>query len=48
MRWRETEYVIFGTTPQPGGARYHVLRNGPLAKHKKDNGIVFEVYLREI
>jgi hypothetical protein len=48
MGWREPEYVVFATTPQPGGARYRVLRSGPLAKHKKENGIVFEAYLWEI
>jgi hypothetical protein len=48
MGWREPEYVIFCTTPQPGGARYRVLRSGPLAKHKKENGIIFEAYLWEI
>jgi hypothetical protein len=48
MGWREPEYVIFCTTPQPGGARYHVLRSAPLAKHKKENGIIFKAYLWEI
>jgi hypothetical protein len=48
MGWRELEYVVFATTPQLGGARYLILRVGPLAKKKKENGIVFQEYLREI
>jgi hypothetical protein len=48
MGWRELEYVVFSTTPQPGGVRYRVLRSGPLAKHKRENEIVFKAYLREI
>jgi hypothetical protein len=48
MGCREPEYIIFATTPQLGGARYCVLRAGPLAKQEKDNGIVFEAYLQEI
>jgi hypothetical protein len=48
MGWQEPEYAIFTTTPQPGGARYRVLRSRPLAKKKKENKIVFEAYLREI
>jgi hypothetical protein len=48
MGWREPEHVVFCTTPQQGGARYRVLRSAPLAKHKRENGIIFEAYLREI
>jgi hypothetical protein len=33
MGWREPEYVVFGTTPQPGGARYRVLRSRPIRGH---------------
>jgi hypothetical protein len=48
MGWREPEYTVFDTTPQPRGARYCVLRVGPLAKKKKEKEIVFEAYLQEI
>jgi hypothetical protein len=46
MGWKEPDHVTFCTTPQPGGARYRVLKSVPLAKHKKENGIIFEAYLR--
>ena len=45
MGWREPEYVVFATRPQPTRARYLVLRSGPQAKQKRDNGIIFEAYL---
>jgi hypothetical protein len=45
MGWREPEYVVFSTRPQPVGARYRVLRLGPQARHKRKNGIIFEAYL---
>jgi hypothetical protein len=48
MGWREPKHVIFCTTPHPGGAIYRILRSVPLAKHKRENGIVFKAYLREI
>jgi hypothetical protein len=48
MGWKEPEHAIFCTTPQPGGAIYRVLRSAPLAKRKRENGIVFEAYLRDI
>jgi hypothetical protein len=48
MGWKEPDYVIFCTTPQPGGQRYCVLKSMPLAKRKKGNGIIFESYLWEI
>jgi hypothetical protein len=48
MGWNELDYIIFCTTPQPRGARYHILKSTPLAKHKKGNGIIFESYLWEI
>jgi hypothetical protein len=48
MGWREPEHAVFCTTPQPGGERYRVLRSAPLAKHKRENGIVFKDYLWEI
>ena len=48
MGWKEPYYIIFCTTPQPGGVRYHVLKSMPLAKNKKGNVIIFESYLWEI
>jgi hypothetical protein len=48
MGWKELDHVIFCTTPWLGGARYHILKSTPLAKHKKENRIIFEAYLREI
>jgi hypothetical protein len=48
MGWEELEYVVFATRPQPEGARYRVLRSGPQARQNKDNGIIFEAYLREM
>jgi hypothetical protein len=48
MGWREPKHIIFCTTPQLGGAGYRVPRSVPLAKHKRENGIVFKAYLREI
>ena len=48
MGWKEPEYTVFCTTPQPKGERYRVLRSTPLAKHKKGNGIIFKAYLLEI
>jgi hypothetical protein len=48
MGWKESDYVIFCTTPQLGGARYRVLKSIPLGKHKKGNGIIFESYLWEM
>jgi hypothetical protein len=48
MGWKELDYVIFCTTPQPGGARYRILKSTPLGKHKKGNGIIFESYLQEM
>jgi hypothetical protein len=46
--WREPEYVVFCTRPQPVGARYLLLISRPQAKHKRENGIIFEEYLRDI
>jgi hypothetical protein len=46
--WKESDHVTFCTTPQPGGARYRVMKSVPLANHKKENGIIFEAYLREM
>jgi hypothetical protein len=48
MGWREPEYIVFATRPQPVGVRYLVLRSRPQARQKRDNGIIFEAYLREI
>jgi hypothetical protein len=48
MGWREPGYVIFCTRPQPAGERYLLLRSGPHAKHKRENGIIFEAYLCDI
>jgi hypothetical protein len=48
MGWREPGYVIFCTRPQPAGARYLLLRSGPQARHKRENGIIFEAYLWDI
>jgi hypothetical protein len=48
MGWKEPEHVIFCTTPQPGGARYRILKSASLAKHKRENGIVFKAYLWEM
>jgi hypothetical protein len=46
--WREPEYVIFCTKPQPTGERYILLRSEPQGKHKRENGIIFEAYLWDI
>jgi hypothetical protein len=46
--WREPEYVVFCNRPQPTGARYLSLRFGPQARNKRENGIIFEAYLRDI
>jgi hypothetical protein len=48
MGWKELDHITFCTTPQPGGASYYVLKSAPLAKHKKENGIIFEAYLQEM
>jgi hypothetical protein len=48
MGWREPEYVIFCTRPQRAEARYLLLRSGPQARHKRENRIIFEAYLRDI
>jgi hypothetical protein len=48
MGWRELEYVVFSTRPQLGGARYILLRSDPEARHKRENGIIFEAYLWDI
>jgi hypothetical protein len=48
MGWWEPEYVVFATRPQPAGARYLLLRSGPQARHKRENGIIFEAYLWDI
>jgi hypothetical protein len=48
MGWREPRYVVFCTRPQPAGARYLLLRSGPQARHKRENGIIFEAYLWDI
>jgi hypothetical protein len=47
MGWKELDHVTFCTTPQPGGVRYCILKSAPLAKNKKENGIIFEAYLQE-
>jgi hypothetical protein len=41
MGWREPEYVIFRTRPQPVGERFLLLRSGPHARHERENGIIF-------
>jgi hypothetical protein len=48
MGWREPEYVVFCTRPQPAGARYLLLRSGPQSRHKREKGIIFEAYIRDI
>jgi hypothetical protein len=48
MGWWEPEYVIFCNRPQRAGARYLLLKSGPQARHKRENGILFEAYLRYI
>ena len=48
MGWREPEYVFFCTRLQPTGARYLLLKSRPQDRHKRENGIVFEAYLRDI
>jgi hypothetical protein len=48
MGWREPEYVVFSTRPQPEGARYRVLRSGPQTRQKRENGIIFKAYLRDM
>ena len=45
MGWKESDYVIFYTTPQQSGERYCILKYVPLDKHKKENIIIFESYL---
>jgi hypothetical protein len=42
MGWREPGYLVFYTRPKPAGARYLLLRVGPNARHKRENGIIFE------
>jgi hypothetical protein len=48
MGWREPRYVVFCTRPQPAGVRYLLLKARPNARHKRENGIIFEAYLRDI
>jgi hypothetical protein len=48
MAWRELEYVVFSTRPQPARVIYLLLRIGPQARNKRENGIIFESYLRDI
>jgi hypothetical protein len=48
MGWWEPEYVIFCNRPQRAGARYLLLKSRPQARHKRENGILFEAYLQDI
>jgi hypothetical protein len=48
MGWREPGYVVFCTIPKPVGARYLLLKVGPKARHKRENNIIFEEYLRDL
>jgi hypothetical protein len=39
---------VFCTRPNPAGERYLLLKSGPNAKHKRENRVIFEEYLREL
>jgi hypothetical protein len=49
MGWREPRYVTFCTRPKPNqGERYLLLRATLDSRHKRENGSIFEGYLRDL